>query len=40
VLHRRRVAFGVDDQARAVKALQVVVGKQLTYRNLNVTATD
>lgn len=38
--YNNRVALGVDDQARATKALQGVVGKRLTYRNPNVTAAE
>jgi hypothetical protein len=30
--YSHRVALGVDDSARAVKALEGVVGKRLTYR--------
>ena len=30
--YSNRVAVGVDDQERAVRALQGVVGKRLTYR--------
>jgi len=31
--YNHRIALGVDDSARAVKALQGVVGKRLTYRS-------
>jgi ISXO2-like transposase domain len=30
--YSNRVALGVDDQARAEKALQGIIGKRLTYR--------
>jgi transposase-like protein len=33
-----RVALGVNDEARAARALKGVVGKRLTYRNSHVTA--
>ncbi len=31
--YSNRIALGVDDSARAVKALEGVVGKRLTYRS-------
>ena len=37
--YRNRVALGVNDDARTGRALKGVVGKRLTYRNPNVTAT-
>jgi hypothetical protein len=36
--HSYRVALGVNDKARATRALKGVVGKRLTYRNSHVTA--
>ena len=36
--YNNRVALGVNDEARANRALKGVVGKRLTYRNPNVTA--
>lgn len=30
-----RVALGIDDTARAVKALEGINGKRLTYRRIN-----
>jgi hypothetical protein len=32
--YNNRVALGVNDDARAVKALKGVVGKRLTYRTI------
>ena len=37
--YSNRVALGVNDDARTGRALKGVVGKRLTYRNPNVTAT-
>jgi len=36
--YSNRIALGVDDQKRAVRALQGVVGKRLTYRRPNLGA--
>lgn len=36
--YSNRVALGVDDQARAIRALEGVVGKRLTYRRPNLGA--
>ena len=33
--HNERAALGVDDEARAMKALKGIVGKRLTYRRIN-----
>jgi transposase-like protein len=33
--YSNRVAFGIDDRQRAVKGLQGIVGKRLTYRRLD-----
>ncbi len=38
--YSNRVALGVDDTARATRALKGVVGKRLTYRNPNVTTAE
>jgi transposase-like protein len=38
--YSNRVALGVNDEARANRALKGVVGKRLTYRNPNVTAAE
>jgi transposase-like protein len=38
--YSNRVALGVDDEARAEKALQGVVGKRLTYHQPHVTAAE
>jgi transposase-like protein len=38
--YSNRIALGVDDTARATRALKGVVGKRLTYRNPNVTAAE
>ena len=37
-IYSNRTALGVDDQDRAYKTIKGTVGKQLTYRNPNVTA--
>ena len=33
--YSNRAAKGVDDEARAIKALEGIVGKRLTYRRLD-----
>ena len=33
--YNHRIALGVDDQARADRALLGVIGKRLTYRTIN-----
>jgi transposase-like protein len=38
--YSNRVGLGVDDVARATKALRGIAGKRLTYRNPNVTAAE
>jgi transposase-like protein len=38
--YSNRVALGVDDTARATRALKGVVGKRLTYRRPDVTAAE
>ncbi len=38
--YSNRVGLGIDDTARATKALQGVVGKRLTYRVPNVTTAE
>jgi hypothetical protein len=38
--YSNRVALGVNDEARAARALKGVTGKRLTYRNPNVTAAE
>ncbi len=38
--YSNRVALGVNDEARASRALKGIAGKRLTYRNPNVTAAE
>jgi transposase-like protein len=38
--YSNRAGLGVDDVARATKALRGIAGKRLTYRNPNVTAAE
>jgi ISXO2-like transposase domain len=38
--YSHRVARGVNDDARADRAMRGIVGKRLTYRNPNVTAAE
>jgi hypothetical protein len=35
--YNARVALGVNDEARAVKAVKGIVGKRLTYRTTGIT---